>query len=316
MSFLFHLPFNLGHTLLPLFAYYLRNWRYLQFSYSIFSVIYLTYVFVIYESPRWLFSIGRVEKAAAVLTKIAKWNRMPTAGIYPRLKHDYERTQKEILIKRGSLIDLFGNSFLCAKTLILFYEWISGYILFFGVIQFIAEQDGNKFLHVSISGILGLLATIISIFATKYLGRHLSLIILTLMCAICFLLIAIAITVSKVVVICLAFIGVFGSSAICTVLYLYSGEIYPTVVRSSGLGLCISFGRIGSMITPFITRDLSEKIFFLPPLIFSVFAFGAFGLAFQLPETRDLPVLNRLEDVNSFNPQREQASEAKSSIAL
>lgn len=307
MSIMYHLPFNLGHVSLPVFAYFLRNWRYLQFSYSIISILYLTYIFFIYESPRWLFSTGRLDKAAAVLEKIAKWNKMPTEQIYSRLKRDYVRSQSDAGKPHATLIDLFANSFLCEKTLILIYEWISSYLLFNGVILFIAEQDGNKILYVSISGILGILATIISIFTTKYLGRRLSLLISNFISGIGFVVITIAVSLNEMVVICFAFVCSFSCAASCTILHLYSVEIYPTVIRSSGLGLCISIGRIGSMISPFVTRDLGHIMIFLPPIVYSVVAFIAFGLLFQLPETKHIPVLNRLEDIYSFIPAKDQS---------
>jgi len=45
-------------------------------------------------------------------------------------------------------------------------------------------------------------------------------------------------------------------SSMFQVLYLYTPEVFPTVVRSKGLGLCAMMARIGGMTTPFIAETL------------------------------------------------------------
>lgn len=50
----------------------------------------------------------------------------------------------------------------------------------------------------------------------------------------------------------LASLGLAGMAISFPTIYLYTGEIFPTVVRNNGLGLCSVSTRIGSMIAPFI----------------------------------------------------------------
>lgn len=302
MSILYQVPFNIGHATLPLFAYFLREWRYLQFSYSIISIIYLIYTCAIYESPRWLFSTGRLEKASSILTKIAKRNKLPTEKISSRLQQDYERIQQEGVKKKGTIIDLFATPNMCRKTLVMLYQWLGGCMVYYGAAQFISKLGGNVFINVFISGILGIPATVICVFSTKYLGRRLSLLMSTLLSAVCFLLIAILVKFSELAVICCSLIGLFGAAITFPNIYLYSGEIFPTVVRSSGIGLCSSIGRVGSMVAPFITSDLGRKSDIIPPLVYGVIAFISFALTFLLPETKNAPVPETLEDGENFKP--------------
>jgi MFS family permease len=58
-SVLYQIPFNLGHLTLPLFAYYIRDWQKLQFALSIPSIVLLSYYWLVPESPRWLFTVGK-----------------------------------------------------------------------------------------------------------------------------------------------------------------------------------------------------------------------------------------------------------------
>lgn len=55
----------------------------------------------------------------------------------------------------------------------------------------------------------------------------------------------------------LAAIGRVGTSLSFTTVYLYSGELFPTVVRNVGVGSASMNARIGSMIAPFITSIVS-----------------------------------------------------------
>lgn len=304
MSILSHISFNLGYAILPVFAYFLRQWRYLQLSYSLVSLIYLIYICVIHESPRWLFSTGRLPKATYILKKIAKFNRMPTDNIELRLRKDYENVLKENVLIRGSVIDLFATPTLYRRTLTLIAQWTIGGAVFFGAPQFISTLGGNIFLHVSVCGLLGIPAIVMCILCTKYLGRRPCLLISSFLTSVFFMVIAITITLNELVTVCLGLLNMLITSVTMKNLYLYTGEIFPTVVRSSGLGMCVSFSRIGAMIAPFISNDLGQRFSFLPPVLYAVASFVSFGLAFDLPETRNMPIPNTMDEAENFGPIR------------
>ncbi|SMF70168.1 MFS transporter, putative metabolite:H+ symporter [Paenibacillus uliginis N3/975] len=85
--------------------------------------------------------------------------------------------------------------------------------------------------------------------------------------------------------ICLSFfnLGAWGG------LYAYSPELYPTRVRSTGVGLATSFGRIGGVIAPLLVGVLKgrgtsiESIFIM---FFIVILIGAFGVMLLGKETK------------------------------
>ena len=52
----------------------------------------------------------------------------------------------------------------------------------------------------------------------------------------------------------------FVAASFCMV-YLYAGELYPTVVRSNGVGLCSMCARVGSMGSPQVKLLVSYLIF-------------------------------------------------------
>lgn len=61
-----------GYLILPIIAYFVRDWRYLQLVTSVPWIFVLAYYWLIPESPRWLVTVGRKAEAISVLTRIAK----------------------------------------------------------------------------------------------------------------------------------------------------------------------------------------------------------------------------------------------------
>ena len=75
---------------------------------------------------------------------------------------------------------------------------------------------------------------------------------------------------SRTVVVVLIFIfrGALASSF--GTVYLYSAEVFPTNVRSVGLGCCSMFGRLGAMITPFVAQVLIHKSFYVVIVVYAI----------------------------------------------
>lgn len=64
-------------------------------------------------------------------------------------------------------------------------------------------------------------------------------------------------------------LGVLGKGCITAsfaLVYFYTAEIYPTVMRSVGVGTCSTFARIGAMIAPFVAEFVSiyPELYFIP----------------------------------------------------
>lgn len=80
-------------------------------------------------------------------------------------------------------------------------------------------------------------------------------------------------------------------------LYLFTGELYPTVLRNAGVGASVMFSRMGSMLAPLIIA-LEEVKPFLPLLMLSLAALSEAILVLPLPETKGLKLPETIQDLD------------------
>ena len=62
-----------------------------------------------------------------------------------------------------------------------------------------------------------------------------------------------------VLMISLSVVGKFGISAAFTIMFVYIAEIFPTSIRSLGIGTCSMAARIGGILAPFVADLVSQK---------------------------------------------------------
>ncbi|KAK3593127.1 hypothetical protein CHS0354_018255 [Potamilus streckersoni] len=95
-------------------------------------------------------------------------------------------------------------------------------------------------------------------------------------------------------------IGKLGASAAFGIIYIFSAELYPTVVRNSGMGASSCCARIGGMVAPYIT-DLGRLVGGdfgrgLPLVVFGGASVAAGLLSLFLPETLNRNLPETIED--------------------
>ncbi|CAH4034027.1 unnamed protein product [Pieris brassicae] len=83
-------------------------------------------------------------------------------------------------------------------------------------------------------------------------------------------------------------------------LFLYSGELFPTLGRNAGVGGVTTFARIASMVAPGIV-SLDEIFADLPLILLAFVSFCQLTLLLPLPETKGLPLPDTLEDAERYS---------------
>ena len=89
-------------------------------------------------------------------------------------------------------------------------------------------------------------------------------------------------------------VAIFGMAGAYNLLYIYTAELFPTVVRNAALGLASQAAQIGAILAPIIVV-LGKLYPSLPYSMFSAVSFIGAILAFKLPETLHCPMYETFE---------------------
>ncbi|XP_055004293.1 solute carrier family 22 member 4-like isoform X2 [Boleophthalmus pectinirostris] len=145
--------FALGYMMLPLFAYFLRDWRGLLLGLAVPGLAYIPMWWLIPESPRWLLFQGKVKEAEAIIKKAARWNKIPV----PQNTFDQfvvPEKEQEKAKKNYSVLDLFKTSTIRITTLNLFFIWFIMFLAYYGLNLNTSQLHPNPYLSCFISALV------------------------------------------------------------------------------------------------------------------------------------------------------------------
>lgn len=297
---IYQIPFNLGHLLLAVFGYFIRDWRIFQMAISLPSAILISYYWIMPESPRWLLTAGRTDEAIKILEKAAKTNQLPTANIRDEVTGFYAQKKLETdHQQKGNMMDLVRTPNMLNKTVCMCFNWIVCGICFFGVAQFMGQLGGDIFLNVALSAAVQIPGTFISIWTMNTWGRRNTLMASNALTGAACILIAFIPANPIWPRVLLGCVGMLGMSIAFPTVYIFAGELFPTVIRNIGVGASSMCARIGSMIAPF-AAGLSVVQPWIPPLIFGIIPLLGALLCLRLPETLNCELPDTLEEAERF----------------
>ncbi|TMW53321.1 hypothetical protein DOY81_001621 [Sarcophaga bullata] len=307
--------FSTGFMLTAGFAYFIREWRWLQIALTLPGLLFLCYHWIIPESARWLLSKGRKDEAITVIEKAAKVNNVSIPQeVYDNLIDDNANKKQEELANKNpnerpaSVFDLMRYPNLRRKTLVIFFDWFVNSGVYYGLSWNTNNLGGNVFLNFLVSGAVEIPAYSFLLLTLNRWGRR------TILCG-CMIAAGVALLLTIVVsedmnwlIITFAMIGKFAITAAYGTIYIFSAEQFPTVVRNVGIGASSMVARIGGILAPYL--NLLGQIWKPLPLIICgalAFAGGLFSL--MLPETRNRPMPETIEDGENFGKKSKHSND-------
>ncbi|XP_047457091.1 solute carrier family 22 member 5-like [Mugil cephalus] len=284
-----------GMMMLPGTAYLVRNWRHLSLIMAVPGLACFPFWWLIPESPRWLVSRGRLHEADFILRSAAMENGVEAPPVI-FLQADVEKAESPKPPATLNFLDLLKNTNLRCMTLILWLIWFSMSVSYFGLSFNMSSLYGNPFLNYFLLSAVELPAYAASWLAARNLRRSLSFICYTLLGALALLLIQITTNSHPALTLSLVLVGKFGVLAGTSVLYMYTGELFPTVIRNTAMSSCAMFSRVGSSVSPYL---LHLAVFgqFLPWIVVGSLSLLSVLLCIFLPETFRQPLMDTLQQM-------------------
>ncbi|XP_071754948.1 solute carrier family 22 member 4-like [Centroberyx gerrardi] len=279
--------YALGYTILPLFAFYIRSWRWLLVALSLPGLLYIPLWWYLPESPRWLLSQGRIKEAELIIRAAAKKNGItPPEVIFKQEVTPIKENGPAANQHLYTWLDLYQTSNIRKLTIINICIWIVISMTYYGMSLNTPNMDGDPYINCLVSGATEFLAYSSMWFAICYLPRRLLLPITLLPSGVLLLLIKFIPDDLPIVTLTLVMIGKIAVTGAFGFLYLYTTELFPTVVRNMALGSLSMASRVGSTVSPYIAF-IGTYNKFLPYILMAGATIISGLLSLLLPETKD-----------------------------
>uniref|UniRef100_A0AAX7V8C8 Solute carrier family 22 member 7b, tandem duplicate 1 n=1 Tax=Astatotilapia calliptera TaxID=8154 RepID=A0AAX7V8C8_ASTCA len=284
VAVLMSLDWSVGCVILPGVAYLINDWRFL--TAAVISPLFPAMLcwWWLPESARWLMSNGKTDDAHFYLSRCATVNGREDVLSTVILVEDENR--------KYSYLDLVKTPKMRRRALLSGIVWFGVAFAYYGISLNISGFGVNIYLTQFIYGVIEIPAKGFVFFTVDKIGRRWNqagmLILTGLLIFIFNLLINSVKTVGA--------LGKMFSEGSFTIVFLYTTELYPTVMRQNGLGYCSFMARVGVAVSPLIM--LLEDVWVnLPSFVFSLVALGSGLSASLLPETYNVRLPETIEDV-------------------
>ncbi|KAM9846438.1 LOW QUALITY PROTEIN: uncharacterized protein ACBR49_009739 [Aulostomus maculatus] len=242
-AFLFYC---IGYMILPWIAYGIREWRTLLAVLAATNVVYIPLWWFIPESPRWLITQGRVEEAEVVIREAARKNKVEAP---PVIFRESEATPPS---KTYTILDVLKSKNLRCITFMGLVLWMAINMGYYGLSLNTSNLSGNPYMNCFLSAATEVPAYVVSTWLLKKCSRRVLLSSFLLLGGGVLLLIQFIPYTLQYVSLALEMTGKFGFTMAFSIVYIYTAELYPTVLRNVGMGMCSSAARIGSITAPYV----------------------------------------------------------------
>lgn len=305
--------YSLGQFLLAGLAYAVPHWRHLQLLVSVPFYAFFLYSWFFIEPARWLSSRGRLDLTLSTLQRVARINGKQAEAAKLSLEVLRTSLQKELTLDKGqaSATDLLRCPALRRLFLCLSMLWFATSFAYYGLVMDLQGFGVSIYLIQVIFGAVDLPAKLVCFLVINSLGRRPAQAASLLLAGICILVNAVIPQDQTVVRTSLAVLGKGCLASSFNCIFLYTGELYPTVIRQTGLGMGSTLARVGSIVSPLVS--MTTELYPTAPLfIFGAIPVAASAATALLPETRGRPLPDTVQDLDSRRtgrlrqPQREQ----------
>ncbi|CAH2047607.1 unnamed protein product, partial [Iphiclides podalirius] len=275
--------YGAGGVLFAWLAWRLPHWRALLRAAYAPALLLPFYWRLVDESPRWLHATATPARAADVLRKAARWNKVT---INEELLKSIAAGKRVEERQSVSWLELVRSRAMVVRLAVCGWCWIAAAFTYYGLTINSVSLSGEKHVNFALNMAMEIVASLLIMMALERFGRRRSILASFALCGVA--------CVTPLFVshfsasLWLYFVGKLGATAAFNSLYVYTAELFPTRVRSRALATCSLVGRVGSVLAP-QTPLLSKPV---QTLLYGGCALSAALVLLAVPETRRTPLLH------------------------
>ncbi|KAM8764990.1 organic cation/carnitine transporter 2 isoform 2-T2 [Rhynchonycteris naso] len=246
------------------------------------------------ESPRWLISQGRFKEAEVIIHRAAKINGIvaPSTIFEPSELQDLSSKKQQ----SHSILDLLRTRNIRVVTIMSIILWMTISVGYFGLSLDTPNLHGDVYLNCFLSAVVEVPAYVLAWLLLQYLPRRYSMATALFLGGSVLLFVQLVPPDLYYLSTVLVMVGKFGVTAAFSMVYVYTAELYPTVVRNMGVGVSSTASRLGSILSPyFIYLGAYDR--FLPYILMGSLTILTAILTLFLPESFGTPLPDTIEQM-------------------
>uniref|UniRef100_A0A4W6BVU5 Solute carrier family 22 member 6 n=1 Tax=Lates calcarifer TaxID=8187 RepID=A0A4W6BVU5_LATCA len=293
------LDWTLGNWLLVGIAYCINEWRMLILAATSPLIPAIIAWRWLPESARWLMAKGRIDAAHHYIMKCAEMNNRSKC-----MATLLESAETETGDKKYTIIDLFRTPNIRKLAICSGIVWYGVAFTYYGISLNITGFGLNPYLTQFVFASIEMPMKIGVYFILEKVGRRPGEAGALLLTGLCLLINMFVAKDKWVIRTSVAVLGKALSEASFTIIYLFTTELYPTVVRQNGLGYTSFIARLGVSISPLIML-LEDVWHLLPAVTYCAVAVGSGLVASLLPETLNTQLPEFIQDIEKPRTEEE-----------
>lgn len=252
------------------------------------------------ESALWLVTTNRLEEGTKALRRVARINGKESAGEILTVEFVRSNMQEELdnAQNKPSTFQVLRAPKLCLRVCCLGFVRLGATVPLMGLILNLQELGSNIFMFQVIFGAVTFISRYSAYLMMKHTGRRISQSLFLFLVGLFIVVNTFLPREMQTLRAILATLGLGAASAATTAFSVHHIELIPTMFRSTLSGVNNMFGRVGSVLAPLL-MTLVVYSPHLPWIMYGVFPILCGLIVFCLPETKNQPLPNTIQDVEN-----------------
>ncbi|CAG2172216.1 unnamed protein product [Oppiella nova] len=248
--------YSLGGCILPGVVYLTSDWVWLAVFQFVATLPFLLCWRLVPESASWLITQKRYSEAYEVLTKVAKVNGQPVPKdlMIQIQKVGAKQEESKKTEQKDSTYDLIRIPELRKQLLILIVLFVANVVAYAGLALNSLNFHGNELMNFFLLALADMPALFLGWYLIEgRLGRRWTNTLSLMICGFSLCIPVLLDPSQKTLITILSLLGKGGTAASYMIIFQQSAEIFPTTLRSEGMGICSTISSGVAIVVPHIS---------------------------------------------------------------